>query len=172
MGQSELRFAFPYTRCDRSGGLPLRPVGPFQNYVGRYHLVAGASRDRDLDEMLVWRRGAVSMRQHFQHGRRIGCRGVDYFRPGLMPSAGDAAGALRAPHGVLARGIPDPICAQRFRKRSRCIQRATPASALRMRFRTASAPAELERAISNGVSPSSNGCGRLRNASIASRSPW
>ena len=37
---------------------------------------------------------------------------------------------------------------------------------------TASAPAELERAMSNGVSPSSSGCGRFRNVSIASRSPW
>ena len=29
-------------------------------------------------------------------------------------------------------------------------------------------PAELERAMSNGVSSSSNGCGRFRNASMAS----
>ena len=45
-------------------------------------------------------------------------------------------------------------------------QGAMPASALRTRFRTAStsAPAELDRARSNGVSPSNSGCGRFRNA--------
>ena len=79
----------------------------------------------------------------------------------------------RAPRGHGRRGARMPNVSARCRtERSRCRQTATPASARRMRFRTASAPAELERAISNGVSPSSNGCGRPRNASIASRSPW
>ena len=146
-------------------------VRPVRDHVRRHHFIAGAPRYRDLDEVLVRRRGAVPVREHLQHGRRIGCGGVNHFGAGLMPSAGDASCAFHAPHRKLTRGIADPIRAQRLPKRSRCRQRATPASARRMRLRTASAPAELERAMSNGVSPSSSGCGRFRNASIASGSP-
>ena len=115
-----LRFSLYQVRPKRRAASPrLRPV---RNGIGRYHLIAGAPRYRDLDEVLIRWWGSAPMSQHFQHGRRIGCRGVDYFGTGLMPSAGDAAGAFRAPHRVLARGIADPIRAQRLRKGSRCVK--------------------------------------------------
>ena len=156
---------------EAAGRLPAR-MGPIPNEIGRDHLIADAPWYRDLDEVLVRRRRSIPMGQRFQHGCRIGFGGVDYVGAGLVPPAGHASGACRAPHRKPASGIADPIGAHRPRERSRFRQTATPASARRMRFRTASAPAELERAMSNGVSPSSNGCGRPRNASIASRSPW
>ena len=68
-------------------------------------------------------------------------------------------------------GIADAPGSRRLPQHARHRQGAMPASALRTRFSTASAPAELDRAMSNGVSPSNSGCGRLRNASMASRSP-
>ena len=147
-------------------------VGPVRDHIRGCHLIAGAVRYRDLDEVLVRRRGAVPVREHFQHRRGIGCGGVNHFGAGLMPSTGDASRAFRAPYRKLTRRIADPIRAQRLPERSRCRQTATPACARRMRLRTASVPAELERAMSNGVSSSSNGCGRFRNASMASASPW
>lgn len=64
--------------------------------------------------------------------------------------------------------IPPNRC---LRPNRQTLEVPMPASARRMRFRTASAPAELDRARSKGVSPSNRGWGRFRNVSMASRSP-
>ena len=144
---------------------------PFRYRVGRCDLIAGSLWNRYLDEMPVRRQNSVPVHQHFQHCGRIGLGSVDYCSPSLMPPSRDPFGAFGAPHRELPRRVADPIGTHRLREFSRHRQGATPASARRMRFNTASAPAELDRAMSKGVSPSNNGCARFRNLSIASQSP-
>ena len=120
----------------------------------------------------VWRQRSVPVHQHFQHGRRVALGGVDHLGAGLVPPAGGALGAFRTPHRKSSRRIADSVRPHRLRQGSWRHQAAMPASARRMRFSTASAPAELDRAMSKGVSASRRGCGRFRNVSIAFRSPW
>ncbi len=120
---------------------------PVRNRIRCGDLIAGSPGDRDLDEMLFRRQFSVPMHQLLQHGCRIVLRCVDHFGARLMPPSISALGAFRAPYCELSGRVADAKRSHRFRQRARTHQRAIPAPARRIRFRTAYAPAELERVI-------------------------
>ena len=129
----------------------------------------GSDRYGDLNVMLVRWQHSIPVRQRFQHGGQMALR--DHFGPGLTGPAGAESGAFRAPHRKWSCRIADSMRTHRLRQRSRHRPRAVLASALRTRFRIASAAAELGRAMSKGAAPASEGCGRFTPVSMASRSP-
>ena len=126
----------------------------------------------DVDPVLIGRRRPTPLDQFFQHCCRVMLGGVYHPVSGFMPAARDSAGAFGAIHWPGAFRVADPVCCKRLYKPVYMAHTTTPATARRTRFSTAWAPAELDRAISNGVAPSSSGWGRYRKPSMRIASPW
>ena len=98
------------------------------------------------------------MHQLLKHRGREVFRGIDYSVAFHMPAASVVAtGSFRTIDRESAPRIADPVHRERCPQPRAAGHTATLASAESSRLSTASAPAEPDRANSNGVSPWSNG---------------
>ena len=130
---------------------------PTRHAIRRCNLIRSTARYHDLHEVLIVWKNAVPLRQFLKHSGRIILARIDHRSTGTMPPSGNSPGTLRAPHRKLSLRITNPVGSFCLRKPARTGQVEMPASARRIRFRTASAPAVLDLAISEGLFPSSNG---------------